>query len=51
MDRVTTLYDTLKAFIRTIKDYIDNVYDRLTSIEVDQCILEHKTAYDLKKAN
>jgi hypothetical protein len=36
--------------MRATKDHIDDVYNRLTSIEVDQCILEHKTACDLKKA-
>jgi hypothetical protein len=50
MDRINILHDALKRFKRTTNSHITGFYNRLTSIEVDQCMLEHKTACDLKKA-
>jgi hypothetical protein len=51
MDRINILHDALKRFKHTTNNHITGFYNRLTSIEVDQCMLEHKTACDLKSAN
>jgi hypothetical protein len=37
--------------MRATNDHMNGVYERLTSTEVDQYILENKLTYDLNKAH